>query len=66
MLYGARKYNKGAIWEKGAVADESRERALALPSFLPFYFRIGAFSISRTRLISEPGTGYCSFSFFNL
>ena len=66
MLYGVRKYNKDVIWEKGAVADESRERALALPSFLPFYFRIGAFSISRTRLISEPGTGYCSFSFFNL
>ena len=23
MLYGARKYNKGVIWEKGAAADDN-------------------------------------------
>ena len=27
--------------------------------FLPFYFRVSAFLIHRTRLGSGPGTGYC-------
>ena len=50
-----RKYER-MIWEKEAVAGKrngEREResssALPLPSFLPFYFRVRAFSISLTR-----------------
>ena len=32
--------------------------APSLPSFLPFYFRVCAFSIQRGPTISEPGTSY--------
>ena len=34
----------------GKRKKEGRETAPALPSFLPFYFRVCAFSIQRTRL----------------
>ena len=34
----------------GKRKKEGRDAAPALPSFLPFYFRVCAFSIQRTRL----------------
>lgn len=39
-MKGTRQYER-VIWEKGAVAEKR---------FLPFYFRVRAFSIPRTRL----------------
>ena len=41
---------KGRQKVGGAGREKGRERDPALPSFLPFYFRVCAFSIQRTRL----------------
>ena len=45
LFKGMRKY-KYVIWGKGAVAGKRKrkKRALPLPSFLPFCFRVRAFS----------------------
>ena len=42
----------------GKTRRKKIREKLALPSFLPFYFRVCAFSIQRTRLSAEPRTGY--------
>lgn len=55
-MKGRRKY-ECVIWEKGAVTGES---------FHPFYFRVRAFSVSRTRLSRslEQGTAWEAGQYF--
>lgn len=55
-MKGTRKF-EGVIWEKGAVTGKR---------FLPFYFRVRAFSISRTRLSRslEQGTAWEASPYF--
>ena len=53
QIVGKRQRKRRAKSWRGGKKEKGRERAPALPSLLPFYFRVCAFSS-----ISDPGTGY--------
>ena len=50
QIVGKRQRKRCAKSWRGGKKEKGRERAPALPSLLPFYFRVCAFSIQRTRL----------------
>ena len=56
-----RKYER-VRKEKGTVAGKIRGRRNERRDFLPFYFRVRAFSISRTRLYLGASESFAQFS----